>query len=278
MSPELFTRQQATDRPAGVWDYVSASRLNLWLKCPLAFRLRYVDGVESPVSPAQFVGKRVHAALECYYRHRQLGLTIEPDQVALRISDDWGDALHEERVEFADTAEEETAFEQTQRLVAAYLAQVPAAEPQPLAVEAAIEAPLVDPQTSEDLGLPLVGIIDLVLPEADGPTIADFKTSARGGQPLEVTHEVQLSSYSYLYRYHAAEPEGALEIRSLAKTKTPRIECYRYAPREARHVRRLFAVIRAYLDALDSGRFVFRPGWGCSKCEFRGLPCSSWCG
>ncbi len=278
MSPELFTRQQATDRPAGVWDYVSASRLNLWLKCPLAFRLRYVDGVESPVSPAQFVGKRVHAALEGYYRHRQLGLTIEPSQVALRIGDDWGDSLHEERVLFADTAEEETAFEQTQRLVAAYLAQVPADEPRPLAVEAAIEAPLVDPRTGEDLGLPLVGIIDLVLPEADGSTIADFKTSARGGAPLEITHEVQLSSYSYLFRHHAAEPEGALEIRSLTKTKTPRVERYRYGPREERHQRRLFAVIRAYLDALDSGRFVFRPGWGCSRCEFRGLHCSSWCG
>ena len=52
MSPELFTRQNAARCTGGVWDYVSASRLNLWLKCPLAFQLRYVDGVESPVSPA----------------------------------------------------------------------------------------------------------------------------------------------------------------------------------------------------------------------------------
>jgi len=278
MSPELFTRSQATERRGGVWDYVSASRLNLWLKCPLAFQLRYVDRVESPVSPAQFVGKRVHAALEGYYRHRQLGLSLEPEHLALRIDDDWANAMNEERVLFADTAAEEAAYEQTQKLVAAYLAQVPADEPRPLAVEAAIEAPLVDPQTGEDLGLPLVGIIDLVLPEADGPTITDFKTSARGGEPLEITHEVQLSSYSYLFRHHAAEPEGAIEIRNLTKTKTPKIECYRYGPREERHLRRLFAVIRAYLDALDSGRFVFRPGFGCSSCEFRTTHCQSWCG
>ncbi len=32
MSPELFTRQGAAERGGGVWDYVSASRLNLWLK------------------------------------------------------------------------------------------------------------------------------------------------------------------------------------------------------------------------------------------------------
>jgi len=278
MSPELFTRQQASQRTGGVWDYVSASRLNLWLKCPLAFQLRYVDGVESPVSPALFIGKRVHAALEGYYRHRQLGLAVEPQQLALRIDDDWAQAMHEERVQFADTADEETAYGQTQKLVAAYVAQVPADEPRPLAVEAAIEAPLVDPQTGEDFGLPLVGIIDLVLPAPDGPTIADFKTSARGGAPLEITHEVQLSSYSYLFRHHAAEPEGAIEIRNLTKTKTPKVECYRYGPREERHQRRLFAVIRAYLDALDTGRFVFRPGLGCSGCEFRHTHCQRWCG
>ena len=124
MSPELFTRQNAARCTGGVWDYVSASRLNLWLKCPLAFQLRYVDGVESPVSPAQFVGKRVHAALEGYYRHRQLGLSIEPEHLVLRIDDDWANAMHEERVLFADTAAEEAACEQTQKLVAAYLAQV----------------------------------------------------------------------------------------------------------------------------------------------------------
>jgi len=97
MSPELFTRQQAAQRTGGVWDYVSASRLNLWLKCPLAFQLRYIDGVASPISPALFIGKRVHAALEGYYRHRQLGLAIEPERVALQIDDDWAQAIFDRR-------------------------------------------------------------------------------------------------------------------------------------------------------------------------------------
>ena len=38
------------ERPSGVWDYVSPSRLARWLKCPLAFKHRYelpdrLDGV-----------------------------------------------------------------------------------------------------------------------------------------------------------------------------------------------------------------------------------------
>jgi hypothetical protein len=57
MGTDLGTR----DSPrAGVWEYVSASRLGLWLKCPLAFKLRYVDGLVTPPSPALFVGRMVH--------------------------------------------------------------------------------------------------------------------------------------------------------------------------------------------------------------------------
>ena len=43
-------------RQGGPGDYVSPSRLNLWLRCPLAFRLKYVDRVELPTSPALFLG------------------------------------------------------------------------------------------------------------------------------------------------------------------------------------------------------------------------------
>ena len=113
--------------------------------------------------------------------------------------------------------------------------------------------------SGENLGVPLVGILDLVLPDPGGPLIADFKTTARGGELLEITHEIQLSSYSYMFRHTSPQPEGGLEIRNLVKTKMPKIEIHRYAPRTDRHYRRLLSVIRAYLDAVDAGRFVFGP-------------------
>jgi len=48
-----------------------------------------------------------------------------------------------------------------------------------MALEVATNAPLVDPWTGEDLGIPLVGVIDLIVGSPDGDVIADFKTSAR---------------------------------------------------------------------------------------------------
>jgi len=275
---DILSRDGLAERAGSVWAYISPSRLNTWLACPLKFRLKYIDGVETPSTPSLFVGKMVHAALESHYRHRQLGLTLESAAMLRRIRTSWGQAAGEERVRFKSAADEQAAMKQTVDLVAAYLAQLPANEPKPLAVEAAVEAPLIDPASGENLGIPLVGIMDLVLDEPAGPLVVDFKTTARGGKPLEITHEIQLSSYSYLFRHTSQQPESALEIRNLVKTKTPKIETHRYAARTERHYRRLFAVIRSYLDALDSGRFVFRPGLGCGFCDFRDRGCHSWDG
>jgi hypothetical protein len=278
MSTDLLTRDSLAERQGSVRDYISPSRLNLWLKCPLAFRLKYIDGVKTPTSPSLFIGKMCHAAFECHYRHRQLGVTLEPTVLLRRLVESWDPAAADEAVPFESGAEEDACRSQTVGLVGAYLAQLPSDEPKPLAVEAAVEAPLVDPASGEHLGIPLVGIMDLVMPEPAGPLIADFKTTARGGEPLEIAHEIQLSSYSYLFRHSTQQMESALEIRNLIKTKTPKVETHRYAARDERHFRRLFSVIRAYLDDLDAMRFVFRPGFGCSMCDFRDHHCPEWDG
>jgi putative RecB family exonuclease len=148
------------------------------------------------------------------------------------------------------------------------------AEPKPIAVETS----LIDPVTGENLGIPLTGIVDLILDDDQGPRVVDFKTAAKSAAPFEVTHEIQLSSYAYLFRQATGHEEGGLEIRSLVKTRTPKVEFHQYAARTDVHFRRLFSVIRAYLDDLDSGRFVFRPGFACMFCDYRDGPCCSWQG
>ena len=277
MSTDLLTADGLRSAQGGVFAYVSPSRLNCWIKCPRAFAFRYLDGIKTPTTPSLFLGTAVHAALEVVYRHRQLGVRLEADDVARRLVDLWAGLVDGEGMKFDSVAEEEALRKQAGDLVAAYLAQVPADEPKPLAVEVAVEAPLIDPATGEDLGMPLVGIMDLVLDGHEGPVIADFKTSARSSEPLEIAHEIQLSSYAYLFRYVEQRQEAGLEIRSLIKTRAAKVEFHRYPPRTDAHLRRLFAVLREYADALDRGRFNYRPGFGCSMCDFR-EHCRSWTG
>jgi hypothetical protein len=181
-------------------------------------------------------------------------------------------------MKFPDKAAETALQQQAAGLVAAYLDQVPSDEPPPLAVETTMEVPLLDPTSGEDLGIPLLGIVDLVLDSEDGPTVIDFKTAARGGDLLEITHEVQLSAYAYGFRQLTGRKEGELQIRRLIKTKTPRIETHRYPARSDAHFRRLFALIRAYLGDLETNRFAYRPGLGCGMCDYQDAHCKRWQG
>jgi hypothetical protein len=85
-------RNGSTDlvpRSGSVFDYVSASRLTLWLRCPLAYRLKYIDGIQFRTPPAVFLGKQVHAGLEWYYRHQQFGLDLTSDDVCDFLRRDW---------------------------------------------------------------------------------------------------------------------------------------------------------------------------------------------
>jgi len=96
MITALTTDKPAHERQGNVWDYVSPSRLGLWLRCPLAYKFRYVDGIKSPTTPSLFLGKRCHSALEIWYRHRQLGherLTFPPSS-SLRPALHFRTAVH----------------------------------------------------------------------------------------------------------------------------------------------------------------------------------------
>ncbi len=268
--------REAINQSQGVWDYISPSRLNLWLKCPLAWKLRYIDGIKTPPTPALFLGTRVHDALEMFYRHRQVGVALSVETAVKRIADSWEAAVDAESMKFESVAAELQLKQQAADLVSVYLTLMADANDIPLAVETTLQRALIDPTTGEDLGIPLLGVLDLILDDRDGPLICDFKTSSKSAAPFEVTHEIQLSCYAYLYRQATGGEEGGLEIRSLIKTKVPKIEFHRYEPRNELHFRRLFAVVRAYLDDLDAGRFVFRPGLGCAMCDYRDDHCRSW--
>jgi putative RecB family exonuclease len=274
-TPDLETLPQ---RGNGLWDYVSPSRLNFWVKCPLAFKARYIDHIPSPTTPSLFIGKRVHAALEYWYRHRMLDLPIDPAEVLNQIDETWDAAVDSEDMTFKDAAEATRLQQQTRDLVHAYLGNISSEEPLPLAVESRWELPLIDPSTGEDLGLPLLGIVDLILDGRYGATIIDFKTAANASSPVEISHELQLTSYSYLWRTATGQEEIQLQIRSLVKTKNPTLTIHCFGPQQDRHFRRLFAVIREYLDALDCGCFNYRPGWTCGSCDYRQTVCAEWCG
>jgi hypothetical protein len=151
-------RNGAQERSSDVWSYISPSRLNTWLKCPIAFKLRYIDGIRSPTTPSLFLGKAVHAGLECFYRHKQVGMNLQASDVIQRLDTCWDALLAEDNMTFKSSSDENKLKQQAAVLISAYLTQL-SDEPVPMAVETTLEEQLVDPFTGEDLGIPLLGIM-----------------------------------------------------------------------------------------------------------------------
>lgn len=79
---------------------------------------------------------------------------------------------------FESVATELQLKQQAAGLVTMYLQQMADAHDIPIAVETSLERPLIDPTSGEDLGIPLLGVLDLILDDRDGPLICDFKTAA----------------------------------------------------------------------------------------------------
>jgi hypothetical protein len=80
---------QEEQQTGQIWDYVSPSRLSLWLKCPLAFRKRYIDGEQTAPSPALFIGKCVHSVLAHVYRHRVANQICTTEHLPQFVADAW---------------------------------------------------------------------------------------------------------------------------------------------------------------------------------------------
>ena len=134
---------------------------------PAEMGLHYIDGIRPPTTPSLFLGKVVHRILRAFIGicrwaspWKRPNCPTHPG-ICGRIVDD-------ENMKFDSAAQEQSLQRQAKDLVAAYIGYAPQDE-KPLAVEVAAEAPLIDPFTGEDLGLPMLGIMDLILDGQEAP-------------------------------------------------------------------------------------------------------------
>ena len=200
----------------------------------------------------------MHSVLALIYRLRIAGHITTTDDLPTFVADAWEYAKETEPCYFGGTGEEEKCRRQVLDLTTTYLNTIPIQNERPVAIEKRYEAPLIYPLTGEYFGINLVGIIDLVLEDEQGYIITDFKT-ASSSSLCEMQHELQLTAYSYLLRSIIEQDELRCEIRQLVKTKTPKVNVYRFPTRTDEHYERFFGLIREYLDVLDRGRCVQLP-------------------
>jgi hypothetical protein len=199
-------------------------------------------------------GTAIHKALEVHHRDSWYGSARAlPELVQV-----FREALLEAAKGVALDVEE--MVEQAKSLLGLYLERFGAERVS--ATELSLTAPLVDPDTGEDLGADLVGVIDLITSEGG---VVDIKTSSRTSElfDLVLSHSLQLEAYGYLLRQAGREPLE-MSIRLLVRKKQPAIEAFTIPL--GRDSKRLLETCRRYVSFVRSVEQPMpRPGFFCGQ-------------
>jgi hypothetical protein len=215
-------------------------------------------------------GSTVHAVLQQWNLARWRKEPFSIDRFKALFGSHWLALQEGARINW--DGEEQAERDSAWRVLEHYFTETPVkADEMPEAVEVGVETDL------SRHGLPnLVGVIDLV---RAGGRIVDFKVVGKAPGPEQVVHvhEVQLTSYSLLYRDATGRQESGLELHHLVKTKAPKLVVSLLPPAtEAQHTR-LFRQIESYQDGVARKDFVPSPGFHCAGCEYFN-ECRRWCG
>jgi hypothetical protein len=209
------------------------------------------------------VGSVVHAVLQEWSLARWRRTPLLGDCLGAVFEEAWIETDKGERIEWDDDEPEAAAKAGALALLEMYVHETPIPpDERPEAVEVMVEKDL------REHGLPkLLGVLDLV---RAGGRIVDFKTTAKSPNPelARHTHDVQLTSYSLLYREATDRRETALELHHLVKTKTPKLVVTEAPPASEVQTTRLLRLIESYARGVAAEDFVPAPGIGCASCEF----------
>jgi putative RecB family exonuclease len=246
----------------------SATRLICWLQCRLKFYFRYVLQIKKAQTPALYFGDVVHSVLRAWSMARWKREQFELERFKALFEKGWA----EQSMQINWDGEEDDQRRTAWSVLETYFKETPIKpDERPEAVEVPVEADL------SKYSLPrLIGILDLV---RAGGLIVDYKTSGKtpNAEDAEHLNELQLSSYSVLYRESVGKCESGRELHHLVKLKTPKIVITSLPPMTESQRVKLFKIMESYQEGLARRDIVPSPGFHCAGCEFFN-ECRKWDG
>jgi putative RecB family exonuclease len=232
---------------------ISFTQINQYLRCPLKYRLTYIDRLEPEFVPATLAfGSGIHGAAALFYRGLAQGQRPSVEDVQEYFRTFW---------RLGDPAPARPLRRQGH-----------AREPARPRREAARGRVRAGPVGDRDL----VGSVDLLERDAEGLVVVDLKTAARKYTDLQVEASPQLSVYSYATTMAGFADQEDLRLRFDVLTKTKEPELHRYSTtRDLGANRRLFRLASEVIHAVETGVFPPNPRWQCKECQYRSQ-CWAW--
>jgi putative RecB family exonuclease len=252
-------------------NYLSWSAISTFLRCPLRYRFRYLDGLPEEFVSANLVfGQAIHAAFDAFFRHQlTMGRSLGLDALLATYHDAWSQA-DLDKVQFGSGDSLAVLGQLAERMLATFVASdVSRPEGHILGVEEELQAPVIE-------GVPdLLARLDLLVDGGEALVLTDFKTSRSRWSEADVEASAgQLLLYHELVAPLADKPVR-LQFAVLTKTKSPQLDLHP-VPVDPQATARIRGLIQRVWSAIQNEAFYPAPSaMNCPSCPFR-QPCAAW--
>ena len=234
--------------------HLSATQLNMFLRCPRQYEFRYIKGFKIPPSGAMVQSRIWHETLETNYKQKiqsdkDLPLSDMQEFFASRFDETFNNEEIEINKPQGKIKDEGTS-------IVAIHHKIIAPKVHPLLVEEEFRISL-----GEDFPYELLGYWDII--EREG-FIVDNKAYGRTPNQDDVDKDLQLTIYSLGYRAAKKQIEKGIRLDAIIKTKQPKAMQI-HTSRTNDDCRWILNLIEQVAQAIKNGIFYPNPtGWNCS--------------
>jgi len=256
-------------------DHISYTQISTYMNCSLKYALQYIEKIEWPFKPEGLVfGSAIHRALEHYYLGRQEDRDVPFKEMMVIFDASWEKEEAENKIRYKNGNNPDRIHRTAEAMLKEFRNTVKPGKV--LAVEQPFSVELIDPDTDESLGVPLVGRIDLI-ERLDGGAIAvvDQKTAARAYDNERVENDLQLTAYAYVMAREGHDLDDvSLRFDVLMKNGSYKLHSYKTS-RTMDDLARLYKIARSVIRGIEAGAFYPIRSWMCNDCPFANQ-CDKW--
>jgi hypothetical protein len=234
--------------------YLSPSQIEMYLRCPQQYKMRYVDGISSPPAVALVEGSSHHEALA---ENNKTVIRGRGNLKTAEVVDAFVQSFNRRKKEIEDWEgdDENTVVNRGRAMLQAYMKEF---APKFVAVQQEFDVFMqIGP-------LRVQGITDAKgMVDGDRPSVVDYKTVARSKSQAELESSLQLSFYAGV---EAATGDEDFDVGYVNLLKSGKVNP-QFVPYEPRRVRWFRAVALSVADAISRGCFPMTSpdSWACSE-------------
>jgi len=233
--------------------YLSPSQIDMYLRCPMQYKLRYVDGKISPPGIALVEGSSHHEALATNNSNK---IKTGEDLKESDVVDAFAASFEKRKTEIEDWEGESTddVIGRGRKMIKAYMNDF-AGQFRPVKQEFDVTAKVGDVEVR--------GITDASGAVKDRPTIVDYKTVSRSKSQAELESSLQLSFYA-MVESETGDTDFDVGYVNLLKSGKVNPQFIGY---DAKRVKWFRAVALSVANAISLGNFPLTApdSWGCSE-------------